>query len=167
MKDVMRLSIVLLCLAFFSSAMSAQKLHVKVVNRQNSITGYSYVVPSHSSSTSNTDVNCYGDSTNVNCHGSSTTTGYTTAPREISYSVSGATFTLLLPGGRMAVVNCVSKYKPKFDYINQRSCRMPLVDDIQAEFKGENAKLEWPVSLDGKKIESETYKILAVLPKSN
>ncbi len=44
---------------------------------------------------------------------------------------------------------------------------MPLVDDIQAEFKGKNAKLEWPVSLDGKKMESETYPILAVLPKSN
>ncbi len=39
---------------------------------------------------------------------------------------------------------------------------MPLVDDIQVEFKGKNAKLTWPVSLDGKKFESERYKILAV-----
>ncbi|MGA9568025.1 MAG: hypothetical protein WBS19_21035, partial [Candidatus Korobacteraceae bacterium] len=127
----------------------------------------SYVVPGHSASTSNADVNCYGDSTNVNCHGSGTTTGYATAPRPISYSVTGATFTLLLPDGRMAVVNCVSKYKPKGDYINRRSCRMPLTDDIEADFKGKNVKLEWPVSLDGKKMESETYNILAILPKSN
>jgi hypothetical protein len=40
---------------------------------------------------------------------------------------------------------------------------MPLVDDVQAEFDGDKAKLKWPVSLDGKKLESETYKILAVL----
>jgi len=42
---------------------------------------------------------------------------------------------------------------------------MPLVDDIEAEFNGNKAKLQWPVSIDGKKIESETYKILGVLPK--
>ena len=64
----------------------------------------------------------------------------------------------------MAVVNCVSKYSPKGDYINRRSCRMPLVDDIDVEFKGKDAKLYWVVSIDGKKIESETYTILAILP---
>jgi hypothetical protein len=43
---------------------------------------------------------------------------------------------------------------------------MPLVNDIQADFKGKDAKLFWPVSLDGKKTESETYTILAILPAS-
>jgi hypothetical protein len=38
---------------------------------------------------------------------------------------------------------------------------MPLVDDIQVEFSGD----KWPVSIDGKKIESESYKILGVLDK--
>jgi predicted metalloprotease with PDZ domain len=61
------------------------------------------------------------------------------------------------------VVNCESKYQPKFDYINRRDCRMPLVDDIQAEFHGNTAKLSWAVSLDGKKMQSETYKVLAIL----
>jgi hypothetical protein len=42
---------------------------------------------------------------------------------------------------------------------------MPLVDTIQAEFKGDKAKLEWVVSLDGKKTASETYKVLAVFDK--
>jgi hypothetical protein len=51
------------------------------------------------------------------------------------------------------------------DYINRRSCRQPLVDDVQVEFKGKDAKLYWPVSLDGNTFESETYTILAVLPK--
>ncbi len=43
---------------------------------------------------------------------------------------------------------------------------MPIVDDIQADFKGKNAKLIWPASLDGKKKESETYTILGILPAS-
>ncbi len=43
---------------------------------------------------------------------------------------------------------------------------MPLIDVIQADFKGKNAKLIWPVSLDGKKTESETYTILGILPAS-
>jgi hypothetical protein len=42
---------------------------------------------------------------------------------------------------------------------------MPLVNDIQVEFKGKNAKLIWTASIDGKKFDSETYKILAVLDK--
>ncbi len=46
--------------------------------------------------------------------------------------------------------------------MNRRSCRIPLADDIEAEFSGNNAKLKWPVSIDGKKSESETYKILGV-----
>jgi len=37
------------------------------------------------------------------------------------------------------------------------------VDDIQAEFDGDKAKLKWSVSIDGKKLESETYKIVGVM----
>jgi hypothetical protein len=77
----------------------------------------------------------------------------------------GATLSLQLPDGRVAVVNCVSKYKLKGDYINRRSCRAPLGDEIDAEFSGNSAKLEWIVSIDGRKKESETYKILGVLNK--
>jgi len=42
---------------------------------------------------------------------------------------------------------------------------MPITNEIDVEFKGKNAKLFWPVSVDGKKMESETYKILGVLDK--
>lgn len=41
----------------------------------------------------------------------------------------------------------------------------PMVDDIKAEFKDDNAKLFWPVSIDGKKLESETYKIIGVVER--
>jgi hypothetical protein len=42
---------------------------------------------------------------------------------------------------------------------------VPLVEDVEADFHGDKAKLQWVVSLDGKKGQSETYKVLAVLPK--
>ena len=88
-----------------------------------------------------------------------------------TFKVQGATFTLQLPDGRLVVVNCESKFAEHMagPVGNRRSCRAPVVDNIEVDFKGDNAKLTWPVSLDGKKIQSETYKILGILdkPKSN
>jgi hypothetical protein len=88
-----------------------------------------------------------------------------------SFKVHGATFTLQLPDGRLVTVNCESKFAEHMagPVGNRRSCRTPLVDSIQADFHGDKAKLIWPVSLDGKKMQSETYKILGILdkPKSN
>jgi hypothetical protein len=46
--------------------------------------------------------------------------------------------------------------------VKWHSCRVPLVDELQVETNGDKAKLFWNVSLDGKKIQSETYKIIAV-----
>jgi hypothetical protein len=40
-----------------------------------------------------------------------------------------------------------------------------MVDNIEVDFRGENEKLIWPVSLDGKKMQSETYKILGILER--
>jgi hypothetical protein len=84
-----------------------------------------------------------------------------------TFKVQGATFTLQLPDGRLAIVNCEGKFAEHMAGAagNRRSCRMPLVDSIQVDFKGDNAKLIWPVSIDGKKMQSETYKILGVLDK--
>jgi hypothetical protein len=74
---------------------------------------------------------------------------------------------LQLPDGRRAVVNCASKFAEHFagPAGNRRSCHVPLVDDIQAAFHGDSAKLSWNVSIDGKKMVTETYKILGVLAK--
>ena len=152
------------CLLVVSGIAKAQQMSVTIVNRRSSDTGYSYVVPAHWSSNTSGTATCAGGSS-INCAASSTTTGYSTGPRQISYSVQGATLSLELPDGRLAVVNCASKYKMRGDYINRRSCRIPLVDEIQAEFKGKKVKLQWLVSLDGKKSESETYTMLAVLGK--
>ena len=162
---------------------SGQMIKVKIIQRQNNETGYSSYIPGHIESTSHTNLS--GDSTtngnidlssgdyhstsDVSLSGTTKTDGTITAPRVVSYSVTGATLSLLLPDGRVAVVNCVSKENMNMAQRQQnlyrRSCRMPMIDNIQAEFKGKNVKLIWPVSLDGKKFESETYKILAVLDK--
>jgi hypothetical protein len=144
----------------------SQLLNVKIVQRQNGQTQYTYQVAGHSTSTANGNANCYGSGNTVNCNASGSSNTTTTAPQAISYTVAGATYSLLLPDGRVAVVNCSSKFAEHFAGAagNKRSCRMPIVDDLQAEFKGKNAKLIWPVSLDGKKMESETYTILGVLP---
>jgi hypothetical protein len=166
----MKLAITTLALVCAASA-SAQKLDVKIVDRQDNDTDYTYVVPGRSVSNSNTNVSCNGNINNVNCNGSTHTTSSDTPAEQVSYHVNGATFTLQLPDGRAAVVNCQSKFKERMagPAGNHRSCRIPLVDNIQAEFHGANAKLLWSVSLDGKKMQSETYKILAILdrPKSD
>jgi len=151
------------------AVLQGRKVDVKIIDRQNSESEYSYEVPGHSTSTSTGSVNCNDYSGDVHCSGNSTTNSNMTAPRDVSYTVTGATFSLLLPDGRTAVVNCESKSRvsiafPLVDsHTVKRSCRMPVADDIQAKFKGKNATLIWSVSVDGKKMESETYKILGVL----
>jgi hypothetical protein len=163
----MKLAIAVLLLLCPGAPLLAQKYNVKIVDRKDNDTDYSYFVNSHFSSQSNGSANCNATETNINCNGSSTTNGYSTPAHQVSFHVRGATFTLLLPDGRAAVVNCVSKFAEHMagPRGNHRDCRTPLVDDIQAEFKGDKAKLEWVVSLDGKKMESETYKVLAILEK--
>jgi hypothetical protein len=166
----MKLAIAALILICLTTSLLAQKLDVKIIDRKDNETDYSYFVPSHFSSQSNSTANCSALGDNVNCNGSTTTNGYSTAAHQVSFHVRGATFLLLLPDGRGAVVNCVSKFAEHMagPSGNHRDCRMPLVDNIEAEFKGDKAKLKWVVSLDGKKIQSETYKVLAIYdePKS-
>jgi hypothetical protein len=144
-----------------------QRLGVKVLDRQDNETDYSYVVPGHFSSYSNASANCFGSDSSLNCSVSGTTNGIGTPPHQVSYHVRAATFTLLLPDGRGVIVNCESKVAERMagPSGNHRGCRIPLVEDLEAEFHGDKAKLEWVVSLDGKKKQSETYNILAILDK--
>ena len=79
-------------------------------------------------------------------------------------TVTGATLRLRLPDRREVLVGCESKYALRFDYINRRSCRVPPLDDVTAEFDGDQAKLIWPVSIDGRKTQSETYTIISIAP---
>ena len=159
----MKVVLFLVAVGLTTLSYSAERSKVKVIDRQNKETSYSYFVPGQSYASSNANVSCSGSSSSVNCYGSEQVASTAVPAHTIGYAVSGATLSLLLPDGRIAVVNCVSKYAPRGDYINQRSCRIPLVDDIEAEFNKDKAKLFWSVSLDGKKMESETYRIVAVV----
>jgi hypothetical protein len=131
----------LLCFLALSSSLllaGTPRTTVTITNRQNSDSEYTYAT-------------AYGG------------TNYANAAAA-NFHVSGATLTLQLPDGRRAVVNCTYKFAEHMagPIGNRRSCRVPLVDTIEAEFHGDAAKLFWVVSLDGKKVQSETYKILAV-----
>lgn len=99
-------------LACVASA-SAQRLTVTIINRHDNETDYTYVVPGHFNSQSDATANCYGSDTNVNCSGSSATNGTVMPAQQVSYHVPGATFSLQLPDGRAAVVNCESKFKER------------------------------------------------------
>jgi len=127
--------LILMCMCSASS--SAQILNVKIIDRQDREDSYDYAAV------------------------------YNNVAVGRTFKVHGATFTLQLPDGRLAIVNCESKFAEHMagPAGNRRSCRMPVVDSIQADFKGANAKLSWSVSLDGKKMQSETYKILGIMDK--
>jgi len=86
------------------------------------------------------------------------------SPETRTQTVTGATLTLQLPDGRGVKVSCESKYAFRMDYINRRDCRVPPADEVTVEFDGDEAKLIWPISIDGRKTQSETYKILNILP---
>ncbi len=139
---------------------------VRIIDRHDSVSDYSYVVPGYSNSYNNGTAGCVGMANTVNCSSSSNTHTSNMPSQMVPLQVRGATLALRLPDGRVAVVNCESKFAERFaGRGNHRSCRVPLIDEISTEFKKDNAKLSWSVSIDGRKVESETYKILGILPK--
>lgn len=141
----------------------SKDLAVRIVGRQYGRTEYSYVVPGYSQTTASVNAACVGGVGSANCSGAGSSTASGRPAVLGSYSVTGATLTLQLRDGRLAVVNCASKANlTEWSVAPRRSCRFPLTNDISAEFDGDKAKLKWVVSIDGKKVQSETYKILAV-----
>src|ERR1017187_311883 len=93
-------ALILLC----AGSASAQKLDVKIVDRQDKENEYDYVAV------------------------------YNNVAVGKSFKVHGATFTLQLPDGRSTVVNCEGKFAEHMAgrVGNRRSCRTPVVDNIQA-----------------------------------
>ncbi len=140
-----------------------QIFDVKIVARQDKDTSYSYVVPGWVNSSTNSTTNCSDSAVGVSCSGTATTSGTSMPARSGVLQVSGATLTLQLPDGRVAVVNCNSKYQIISGPAHHRSCRVPFRDeDIRLELNGNSAKLRWLPNHDGTKWESETYTLLGV-----
>jgi hypothetical protein len=163
------------------------RLPVVVVSRASNQSNYSFVVPGYVSTRAAAAANCFGTTngsltssttrlgdfydtqgtyqgnTNVDCsaNGSSVTT--VKPPEQVSYAVSGATLSLRLLDGRVAVVNCNAK--PDWASLGKyaRSCRVPSTDQFEAEFHGDDAKLFWRIGVYGEKVQSETYKLIEIL----
>jgi hypothetical protein len=148
---------------FCGLSCAAERVDVKIVNRQNNESAYSYNVAGRTDSTTRTKVKCREGDYSSGCTETTHTATQYVAPQHGDYSVQGSTLSLQLADGRIAVVNCASKlslFTPTPQ--TRRSCRIPPGNNIQVEFKAKDAKLFWPVSIDGQKFESETYKIVAI-----
>lgn len=151
----------LVCFVCCTQSIKAQKLDATVLYRQSSDSAYSVLVPGYSAAGA---PDCAADVANAECFRPTTPISEASP---VSRSVIGTTLSLLLPDGKVAVLNCVnkSKYSSRGAYIVLRNCGMPMVEHVEAELKGDMAKLEWPVTADSKKTESEKYKVVAVLDK--
>ena len=147
------------------ASVTGRRMAVTIIDRRINPGAYEYVVPGRWKSDATASAGCVGYSTMANCGGASRASGSATPPREVTYRVTGATFSVQLPDGRVAVVNCDSKYVGGIAAATQRDCRVPPGNQIEAEFKGSDATLFWPVNKGGNKLESETYRILGVLDR--
>ena len=154
---------VVLTLASCAPTATAQKLEATVLYRQNSDVNYFAVIPGYTSPVAENSPTCALDPDPTEC----SPTGHNqllSEQGEVTYNVVGTTVSLLLPDGRIALLNCVNRYSPRGNYVNRRSCGMPMSEHVQAEINGKTAKLKWTVGTEGKN-ESETYKVVALLDK--
>src|SRR5579863_7437731 len=142
----------------------AQKLDATVLYRQTSDSNYFAVIPGYTATPDEGGTDCSLEPLSEACSAPSRANGAIAAPGQVSYNLVGTTLSLLLPDGRVALVNCVNKYSSKGNYISRRVCDMPLVEHVEAELNGKNAKLKWPVGIDGK-FAAETYRVVAIFEK--
>ena len=142
----------------------AQKLDATVLYRQASDSNYFAVIPGYTVTPDEGGIDCSLEPLSEACAAPSRNNGAIAAPGQVSYNLVGTTLSLLLPDGRVALVNCVNKYSVKGNYLSQRICDMPLVEHVEAELNGKNARLKWPVGNEGKTV-NETYRVVAILNK--
>jgi hypothetical protein len=157
-SKIFRLTFVATAIALspLSAYAQIQTLPVHIVHREEKKQELTATVPDFSSLKSSDKANADKTASEKN------DTKPAQPPQKVT--VTGATLTLRLPDRREVVVGCESKYALRFDYVNRRSCRVPPSDDVMAEFDGDQAKLIWPVSIDGRKTQSESYTIISIAP---
>lgn len=141
---------------------AAQKVPVNVLYRQDSDVVYHAVIPGYSGPNADVTGACTLDPDPANCPDPNVNADPKGTP---TYLLSGTTLSLGLPDGRIALVNCVSRHSANGNYINRHSCGMPMTEHAEAEFTGQSAKLSWTLAQNGNKAESETYRVVAVLPR--
>jgi len=149
-------------LSISSASAAAQKVPVNVLYRQDSDVVYHAVIPGYSGPNADVTGACTLDPDPANCPDPNLNSDPKGTP---TYLLSGTTLSLGLPDGRIALVNCVNRHSANGNYINRHSCGMPMTERADAEFTGQSAKLSWILASNGNKAESETYRVVALLPK--
>jgi len=160
----MGLAMAFLFAAASAQSVNAQKLDATILYRQASDSNYFALIPGYTTTPVEGGTDCSLEPLSEACAAPSRNNGAIAAPGQVSYNLVGTTLSLLLPDGRVALVNCVNKYSVKGNYISRRVCDMPLVEHVEAELNGKNAKLKWPVGIDGK-FAAETYRVVAILDR--
>lgn len=156
----MVLGLTTLSLAFSGTSALGQKVPVNVLYRQDSDVLYHAVIPGYSGPNADVTGACTLDPDPANCPDP-----HQGANGEPSYALVGTTLSLGMPDGRIALVNCISRHSANGNYINRHSCGVPLGERAEADFNGQSAKLSWTVGPDGKKTDSETYRVVVMLAK--
>lgn len=150
-----------LSFALSVASAAAQKVSASVLYRQDSDVLYHAVVPGYSGPNADITGACTLDPDPANCPDPQAGDAKGTP----SYMLMGTTLSLGLPDGRIALLNCVSRHSANGNYINRHSCGMPLTERVDAEITGQSARLSWMIGQNGKKTESETYRVVALLAK--
>lgn len=158
----MVLGLAALSLSISSASAAAQKVPVNVLYRQDSDVVYHAVIPGYSGPNADVTGACTLDPDPANCPDPNLNSDPKGTP---TYLLSGTTLSLGLPDGRIALVNCVSRHSANGNYINRHSCGMPMTERADAEFTGQSAKLSWTLASNGNKTQSETYRVVALLPR--
>jgi hypothetical protein len=149
-------SIVLFVLVPALATAKGIRTRVRVAAVQAHKSSYAFMIPGYART------NCSASGFGSTVTGGCSKVGQDSAV--LQYTVRGATLLLLLPDARMVVANCDSKTNWGWSLNAHRSCRVPLQGTvIDADFNGSKVNLKWSVSLDGRKKEGETYKILGIL----
>jgi hypothetical protein len=133
-------------------AFAKDKTTVRILSGTDTTSTYVLTTPGSQSA------NCVAGSNSAICVG-------TTIPALTqNLNVKGHILYLQLPDKRVAVVSCDAKANwTDWHQGAYRDCRRPIADTVGAEISGDKVKLVWSVSLDGKKTQTETYKILGIL----
>src|SRR5579863_7057220 len=118
----------------------AQKLDATVLYRQTSDSNYFAVIPGYTVTPDEGGTDCSLEPLSDACASPSRANGAIASQNQVAYNLVGTTLSLLLPDGRVALVNCVNKYSPKGNYISRRICQMPLVPQVEAELNGKTAR---------------------------
>jgi len=145
----------------------AQKLHVKMLTHTVDGQSQTRVTPGVTINNGNADANCAAYGSSANCSATASGTSIAIPAHTEEFTLAHIHMLLLLPDGRRVGVYCNEHTKLMQPIAGPRRiqvCKIPEVDESEADFSGEKVKLTWGVGLDGKKKVSESYLVGPVYP---